>query len=136
MCQNIAFYSLSDLSTKYFQQYRISPVAFKFGYMVTMDRISDISTFSHCDSIFKVTAGLNVSKYYICTLCPRYFMYFTSGYAVTMDRISDISTFGELRSIFKVTVGLCVLKYCILHLVLTIYFLKVFHQCCSSVDYI
>ena len=43
----------------------ISPMAFKFGYMMSMDRISDSPTFGDDGSIFKLTEGLDVRKYCI-----------------------------------------------------------------------
>ena len=46
------------------KSYRVFPfrlwMAFKYCHMMTMDKISDISTFGDLGSIFKFTAGFNV----------------------------------------------------------------------------
>ena len=67
-------------------------MAFKFGYMVTMDRILDV-TFGDCDSIFNIKAELNVKLLHFIpcvhniskSISPVVFKF---GYIVTMDRIS------------------------------------------------
>ena len=112
----------------------------KFGHIVTMDRISNASTFGAFGSIFKVTARLimceNIS---FCTLCPQYFQkYFTNSFQIwiydAMESIPDVSTFGDCGSIFQIRAELNMWKYCILHLVSSI-FPKVFHQWLSNFGY-
>ena len=74
----------------------ISPMAFKFGYMVPLDRILNVSTSDNLT---------------FCTLCPYWqnifmddFQIWTYTDHVSMDRISDLSNFGDHGPIFKVHV--------------------------------
>ena len=68
MCENIVFCNFVHNILK-----SISPLAFKLGYMMIIDRISDVSNCGDLDSIFKVTAGLNVWTYSILHIVSMIF---------------------------------------------------------------
>ena len=87
-------------------------MGFKFGYIVTIDRISDVSTCDDLGSIFKVTVGLKAHlllkrSHFTpcgCNISKGFsWMAFKFGFMLTMDRILHAPNLDAHGSIFNVT---------------------------------
>ena len=97
----------------------IFPTVFMDGFPIrmTMERHSDVSTVGDLGSIFKVTAGLSMWKYYILHLISKIFLkvlyQWLSIMAIWWPWTESCMYQRDLGSIFKVTAGLSMWKYCI-----------------------
>ena len=83
-------------------------MAFKFGYIVTMERISGASIVGDVAQFSRLQQDLTCEIIAFKTYFSKCFMdgfQIWIWYMVSIARISQVSTFVDLGSMFKITAG-------------------------------